>query len=62
MLTELPGGFTNLIAVTGGHYDLTVWVRPWNANCDQTTPMFGATMMRSSLLEPESRFPTCGDR
>lgn len=43
MLNELPGGFTNLIAITGGHYDLTVWVRPdadldgtFDAICDDT--------------------------
>lgn len=43
MLTELPGDFSRLIELTGGHYDLTVWVRPdvdldstFEAICDVT--------------------------
>lgn len=43
MLTELPGDFTRLIELTGGHYDLTLWVRPdvdldstFEAICDVT--------------------------
>ncbi len=43
MLTELPAGFTRLIDITGGHYDLTVWVQPgadldstFEAICDDT--------------------------
>lgn len=43
MLTEQPGGFTRLIELLGGQYDLTVWVRPntdldsrFEAICDVT--------------------------
>ena len=43
LLTELPGDFTRLIELTGGHYDLTVWVRAdvdldstFEAICDVT--------------------------